>query len=449
MEGGTGRVRLLLWLRQVWRAYPSDIWLLGIGCFVNVGGLSLLWPVNAVYIHSSLGKPMTVAGLVLMLYSAMGFIGSLLAGWLYDKAGMLSVMVAGLTVAGLSICVAGFRHDWITYILVMAVFGLTCAMPFPAINAMAGQAWPAGGRRAYNFLYVANNLGVAAGTAIGGVLAQVSFQSVFFGIGLAYAAFLILVLTLFRRHFGHLHRRRQKGLTMAGSEESQGDVGRLGHGRDEDRTATVTDATRLPGHMLPQVPWVQVLVLLVGFVSAWSVYVQWQSTVSVYMQSLGYSLASYSMLWTLNGLLIFVGQPLVSAVVRRLRALTAQMVTGCGLYGVCFMILAVDRHYASFVVAMVVLTLGEMLVWPAVPAALARLAPAHRAGLLQGMSGSAATLGRMVGPVLGGVLYDHMAPSHVLLLFTLGLFLPVVCFYVFGRLDQADYAVDGRSFLSS
>ncbi|WP_026962894.1 hypothetical protein [Alicyclobacillus herbarius] len=49
-------------IERVRMAYPVDLWWLGAGCFLNIAGLSLLWPVNALYIHTTLGKPMTVAG---------------------------------------------------------------------------------------------------------------------------------------------------------------------------------------------------------------------------------------------------------------------------------------------------------------------------------------------------------------------------------------------------
>ena len=55
---------------------------------------------------------------------------------------------------------------------------------------------------------------------------------------------------------------------------------------------------------------------------------------------------------------------------------------------------------------MAILTVGEMLIWPAVPTIANDLAPKGREGFYQGIVNSTATGGRMVGPLMGGVLVD-------------------------------------------
>ncbi len=59
-----------------------------------------------------------------------------------------------------------------------------------------------------------------------------------------------------------------------------------------------------------------------------------------------------------------------------------------------------------FVIGMVILTIGEMFVWPAVPTVANMLAPEGRVGTYQGIVNSTATLGRAIGPVVGGVVVD-------------------------------------------
>lgn len=403
-------------VRNVKQDYPFIVWMLGLGCFLNVGGLSLLWPVNAIYIHSVLHQPLTVASLVLMVYSGAGFIGSYIGGRMYDRFGATPVLLLGLMLSAVVILVPVFSPDWYLYIAVMAVFGTTCAIPFPVMNALAGHAWPEGGRRTFNFLYVANNLGVAVGTAIGGVLAQISFLSVFIGISVAYLILILLILTVLQQPFAAVASRRNQ----QAEADSHGDV---------------------PASMLPKVPWVPIGVLFVGYILAWGIYVQWQSTISVYMKSLGYPLASYSVLWTLNGLLIFVAQPLISKVVRRLHALSTQMILGTALYALAYLLLLVGHAYPVFVAAMVVMTAGELFVWPTIPAAVAVLAPEHRLGTLQGLVASCATLGRMIGPVVGGVLYDHTSITVLLMVICALTILPILCFFVFGRLQKSSNAM--------
>lgn len=59
-----------------------------------------------------------------------------------------------------------------------------------------------------------------------------------------------------------------------------------------------------------------------------------------------------------------------------------------------------------FLVAMVTLTIGELFVWPAVPTIANILAPKDKLGFYQGVVNSAATVGKMFGPVVGGAIVD-------------------------------------------
>jgi predicted MFS family arabinose efflux permease len=427
-----------VWARgRTWvKAVPSLVWLLMTCSFLNITGLSLLWPVNAIYIHEVLGQPMTIAGTVLLVYSAAGLAGSFLAGAGYDRFGALPVLTAGFAVCAASILVPLRIGGWVPYMAVMAVFGLACAVPFPVFNALVGHAWPDGGRRAYNFMYVANNIGVAAGTALGGVLAQRSFASVFWGIALANAILLILLWTVLRSALRQLRsgRAQQARRTQEAPDRAAA----------PDRRAAAPSAAAPATVAWADVPWRPVTLVLVGFTAGWAIYVQWQTAISVYMQDLGYPLAAYSALWTLNGVLIFVLQPAVTAVVRRVPNLAWHMAMGMVLYAAAYALVALWHTYPAFVAAMTVMTLGEVLAWPSVPAAIGQLAPPHRLGFLQGLVGSTATLGRMVGPIAGGWLFDHAGVQALLWSAAAACVLPALCFAGFHAAQRRNATEIGR-----
>ena len=50
---------------------------------------------------------------------------------------------------------------------------------------------------------------------------------------------------------------------------------------------------------------------------------------------------------------------------------------------------------------MVILTFGEMFVWPAVPTIANQLAPVGKQGQYQGFVNSASTVGKAFGPFIG------------------------------------------------
>ncbi|HYG60355.1 MAG TPA: MFS transporter, partial [Symbiobacteriaceae bacterium] len=181
------------------------------------------------------------------------------------------------------------------------------------------------------------------------------------------------------------------------------------------------------------VPWLPVVALFAGFLMLWLIYVQWQGPIAVYMKGTGIPLSGYSLLWTLNGLVIVAGQPVIALVVRYVRSTAGQLVLGTVLYLASFGLLLAWDTYPAFVAAMVILTFGEMLLWPGIPAAVSEISPPARRGFLQGFIGSAATAGRMLGPLLGGLLYDRFGYLPVLAVMAGLLVVPGACFLVYRR----------------
>lgn len=392
-------------------AYPRMLWLLAFGSFLNIGGLSFLWPLTTIYMHEHLGQPLTVAGLVLLFHSGGAALGQLAGGWLYDRIGARPVMLSALFASSLLTGLLGFFDAFPLYVAVMIAFGFTASLVFPSINALVAKAWPGGGRRAFNFLYVANNIGVAFGTALGGLIAGRSFAMAFLsasGLFLLFALFVLFTI------------RDRKAMEGTPSPEATAELAAAREGREAP------------------VPWLPIGALFVAFLALWLIYVQWTATVSVHMKANGHELASYSMLWTLNGVLIVLGQPLLAAVVRYVRRSSAQMLLGTVLYAVAFGVLLTSTRYPAFVTSMVILTFGEMLLWPAVPAAVARLSPPSRRGRLQGFILSASTFGRMLGPLVGGLLYDHFGFATLAAVMAAGLIIPLMAFALYGRTQPAE-----------
>ncbi|ESU73508.1 MFS transporter, partial [Geobacillus thermopakistaniensis] len=354
---------------------PRALWWLLVGMALNVTGASFLWPLNTIYLHEQLGQPLAVAGVVLMLNSGGSVIGSLAGGFLFDRIGGFRVLLAGamLTIAalgGLSVW-----HGWPHYAVFLAFVGVGSGVVFPAASAYAGAIWPEGGRRAFNALYVAQNIGVAVGSALGGLVASYSFSLVFFANLLLYAAFLFTVVAGLRRvPLLPPPRKKRSG-----------------------------EAERAPSR---SAGWALAL-LCAGYGLCWLSYVQWSTTIAAYTRELGIPVGQYSLLWTINGALIVLAQPLLSAVIRRfMPTLKRQIVIGFFIFAVSFAMLLGAHSFAEFAASMIVLTIAEMIVWPAIPAAVNEWAPPGKAGFYQGIVNGTATAGRMIGPVIGGSVAD-------------------------------------------
>jgi MFS family permease len=70
-------------------------------------------------------------------------------------------------------------------------------------------------------------------------------------------------------------------------------------------------------------------------------------------------------------------------------------------------------NFATFLASMVVLTIGEMIMVPTSTALTANLAPVEMRGRYMGLYSLTWNIGFGVGPVLGGLLNDQIAPVAI------------------------------------
>ena len=78
----------------------------------------------------------------------------------------------------------------------MPFLGFSGGIIFPSMYATVGSVWPEGGRKAFNAIYLAQNLGVAIGPAIAGIVADRNINNIFLANLLAY-----LFVLYYCRHF--------------------------------------------------------------------------------------------------------------------------------------------------------------------------------------------------------------------------------------------------------
>ena len=176
---------------------PRKVWLLVAGMIINVTG-AFLWPFNTIYLHDHLGKSLSVAGMVLMINSLTGVIGNLLGGVLFDKWGGYKSTLVGIVITLVSILGLVFFHGWPLYVVWLALIGFGSGMVFPSMYAMVGTVWPEGGRRAFNAMYVGQNVGIAIGTACGGLVASYRFDYIFLANFILYFVFFLIAFIGFR-----------------------------------------------------------------------------------------------------------------------------------------------------------------------------------------------------------------------------------------------------------
>lgn len=380
---------------------PKQVWFLIIGTFVNTVGNSFLWPLNSIYIHDHLGKSLTTAGIVLMLNSLAGVFGNLVGGYLFDKLGGYKAILIGVVFNLISITLLTIWHDWPQYIVFLTMMGFSGGIVYPAIYAIAGSAWPEGGRRAFNSIFLANNVGVAIGPALAGIVADIKFDYVFSANLFFYAIFFVLVITTYKRF-------DMKGLT---TKPFSGETKRRNRG-----------------------PIVAISILSISLIVCWLSYSQWSATISSYTQGLGMSLSEYSLLWTINGFMIVAIQPIIRPLVTRWEnKIKHQLVLGLILMSLSYIVVYFAQDFKMFAAAMVILTFGEVFFTPVIPMIANKLAPHGQEGFYQGLVNSASTIGRMIGPVFGGLMVDLYGMQILMLILSLLIVIAIIPCLVFDR----------------
>lgn len=381
---------------------PKAVWFLIIGMFINTVGNSFLWPLHTIYMNKHLGQTLTMAGFVLMINAGTGVIGNLLGGYLFDRIGGYKSIMFGIILSMVSLMLLTFWHGWPQYIWFVAILGFSGGIIFPSMYALVGSVWPEGGRKAFNAIYLAQNLGVALGPAVAGLVANHNINNIFLANLLTYVLFLFVAGVYYRK--------------MA--------------------VATNINASILKSSktVKQKAPFYAMMIVSIGYMLTWIAYVQWTSTISTHVLDLGITLKQYSLLWTINGAVILAAQPLIKPIINRLEhRIKTQMIIGIVIFMGSFVVVSFAEDYTMFIVAMVVLTLGEIFIWPAVPTLADQLAPKGREGFYQGIVNSMATIGRMIGPLAGGILVDVYGIQAMFFVFTLLIGLAIVPTLLYDR----------------
>jgi len=372
--------------------------LLVLGFLVNTA-YSVMWPLTTIYLHGDLHLNLVQSGLILAAYSGCNVLGGYIGGVLTDR---YSARVVGLAMLVALLVDAGVGFIWngiIAYPIVLVIFGLLTGGMLTLITAITAQLGTDG--RLFNLLYIFINVGLVVGTASIGVLFHHSLRPIFALLIGCYG----LALILWAKCAGNFEQRS------------------LSFDVKNDQTAV-----RQP-RVKQQLTKVGLGVLLLTLIFMWVTYAQWMSNVSVFIQNEGLSIKLYSYLWVYNGVLLIVIQTLMARV-NHPRVVPWQILMGLVAIGGSFLLLSGASSVVGLFGAMTLLTFGEAVYVPGVPA----LINAHTVGnegLYQGLVNAFSSLGKALGPVLGGVVISY-STSFSLLFFLCAMVdgMIAICFLV-------------------
>ncbi|WP_318765595.1 MDR family MFS transporter [Lactiplantibacillus carotarum] len=343
---------------------------------LNNAGAAFMWPLTTIYMHNYLKQSLTFSGIVLFLMSMAMIGGNYVGGRLFDHWRPYWTAILGGSISTLTLATLIFTHSLWPYAIGLIIVGFGDGISMTVVNSYAATVTTRSNRYVFNMLYMALNVGVVIGTLLVGYLLDLGITVVFAVTTACYLGLMAIVLSTFN-------------VAPATS-----------HGSTAVKGADTTPSSHR------QLIWLIALMIFTIYLS----YALWESILSVHMTNLGIPFRKYSEVWTINGLLIIVSQPIVSLFNERFKIGT-QVGIGISLFALSFLGLVFARQYVDFIIIMVILTIGEVIGLPIAPAWVDDMAANDQRGKYQGRYNMALSLGRAVGPLFGGMMVAQFTYS--------------------------------------
>lgn len=369
-------------LAGVYREYPRPFWTLVGVTFIDRLGGALLFPFFALYITRKFNVGMTEVGVLFMMFSASSFVGSMLGGALTDRLGRKRMMIFSLVSTSVSSVIMGLVNSLEAFFILALVVGIFTDTGGPAQQAMVADLLPAEKRaEGYGIIRVAFNLSVTIGPAIGGLLATHSYLLLF----VSDAVISLITATLVALT---LPETRPEALPGSESESI---------------------LTTFRGYSL--VLRDSVFMAFMGAcILMGLVYMNMNTTLGVYLRDVhAVPESGYGLILSLNAAMVVLFQFPITRRIERFPPML-MMAAGTGLYAIGFAMYGFVASYALFLLAMVIITVGEMLVAPVSQAVTATLAPEQLRGRYMAIFGFSFGIPFAVGPFLAGLVLDNLNP---------------------------------------
>ena len=317
--------------RSAYSGLSRQMWWLALVMFINRSGTMVI-PFLTVYLTSK-GYSIAQAGYVMACFGCGSILGGYIGGRLTDKLGHYYVQVFSLMLNGILFIVLGQMHTLFQFMICIFVLSSLGESFRPANSAaIAAYSNENNRTRCYSLNRLAINVGFAIGPAIGGLLASINYQLLFWVDGLTCIIASFFLYFLFAESRGKVIRQKSLHEKMKA-------------------TSAYKDKIFLFGMFC---------IFLVGLC-----FFQVFNMLTVYYkQELHLKENIIGAVLALNGLIIaFVEMVLVYKLENRKKAVV-YMMSGSFLIGASFLLLNISHAFAFVLLQMAIVTLGEMLLFP-------------------------------------------------------------------------------------
>ncbi len=368
---------------NIYGEYSKHFWILIGVTFIDRLGGALLFPFFALYITKKFEVGMTEVGILFALFSLSSFFGSMIGGALTDRIGRKSILIFSLVTTSISSVLMGLVNSLEVFYFLAVLVGVLTDTGGPAYQAMVADLLPEKKRaQGYGITRVAFNLAVAIGPAIGGFLATRSYLLLFI---------IDAVISLISAIIVYLALPETKPEVQPGAPVE----GILG---------------TFKGYFL--VMQDRIFMLFIGAcILMGLVYMNMNTTLGVYLRDeLGVPESAYGFIISMNALMVVLFQ---FPITRRIEGKPPMLMMALGtfLYAIGFAMYGFISAYVMLLFAMVIITVGEMLVAPVSQALTAQMAPEDMRGRYMAVFGFSWGIPFAIGPIMAGLILDNLTPN--------------------------------------
>jgi MFS family permease len=373
-------------IQNGYQDYPQPFWILMAGTFIDRLGTNLIIPFLAIYVAQRFDAKITQVGLLYTIFAMSSGAGNLLSGALADRFGRRLTLILGLVCAATARMALGLANDFTGLYIAAAFAGFFGAIGWPAQLAMtADLLGPQKRASGFGIQRVVINSTFALGPLAGG----------FFGPRIGYLP--LFILDALTSYFVALVVFSKLPETRPGS-------------RADIPSETFAQALAGYGRVLHDRTFLAFILISILTVSA---FMQMSTTLSVYLVKFQQMPESFfGALVMLNALMVVFLQIPITHWVSKV-PLLGVMIAGNAFYLVGFGSYGLSPSVPLFVIAMVLITLGEMLVIPTSQALTALLAPPDMRARYVATERFNWIIAQALAPLAAGAIMDRSDPRWV------------------------------------
>ena len=372
-------------IKKTYNEFPRLFWVVVMTRFIDALGGTILFPFFSLYVTQKFGVGMTQAGVLLGMNSFFALAGSTVGGALTDRFGRRKIILFGLIFSALSSLSLGLVNSIRMMYPLIIIVGLLASVANPAHEAMLADVLPESKRQeGYGILRVVFNYAWIVGTALGGLIATRSFFALF---AIDAVISCIVAAILFRL-----------------LPETKPKVQEERHPESFWQT--------IKGYRLV----VRDLAFM-GFVFsgmlALIVYIQQYGSLAVYLRDVhGIDSRGYGTILSITGLEVVLFQFWISRRIRH-RPPFLMMMVGAAIFAVGVFLYGIVSGFVMFVIAAIIVCIGEMFYFPTSQVVAAGFAPKEMRGRYMAIAGFITSVPNAIGPGAAGYILDHLDP-HLL-----------------------------------